>query len=315
MYQKPQDNCTFTDNEAAKRGGAVYLQGTSEEYCNNTRFINSIFTGNVAGTNGGAIDWNKGAHNGLVENVTFINNTAKRSGGAIFWNGHNGTIEYSRFYDNHALGIANATNVYGEITYGGNGGALMWSGAMGNVSYSNFANNTAAKHGGAVYLQGSETENSENTHFEYTYFINNTAGVDGGAISFEVGVTEGYVSHTKFINNTATRNGGAINFLAGSSGGHIYNSTFDNNTAKRSGGAFYWEGTNGTVRYCNFTDNKALGTALQYDMVLTYDNIKQSISIIHTINGSKYICSYIVSDEDIDIKKLKESITITEVAV
>ena len=267
------DNCAFIDNEAAKRGGAVYLQGSSDGYCNNTNFTNSRFENNVAGTNGGAIDWNKGAHNGLVENVTFINNTAKRSGGAIFWNGHNGTIKYTRFYDNHALGIANATNVYGEITYGGNGGALMWSGAMGNVFYSNFANNTAAKHGGAVYLQGSEDENSENTHFNNTYFINNTAGVDGGAISFEVGVTEGFVENSKFINNTAVRNGGAINFLAGSSGGHIYNSTFDNNTAKRSGGAFYWEGNNGTVMYCNFTNNRATGTTLEYDMVLTYENI------------------------------------------
>ena len=268
------DNCTFIDNEAAKRGGAVYLQGSSGGYCNDTKFINSRFENNVAGTNGGAIDWNKGAHNGLVENVTFINNTAKRSGGAIFWNGHNGTIKYTGFYDNHALGIANATNVYGEITYGGNGGALMWSGAMGNVLYSNFANNTASKHGGAVYLQGSEDENSENTHFHYTYFINNTAGVDGGAISFEVGVTEGFVDHSIFINNTAERNGGAINFLAGSSGGHIYNSTFDNNTAKRSGGAFYWEGNNGTVRYCNFTNNRAVGTTLEYGMVLTYENIE-----------------------------------------
>ena len=267
------DNCAFIDNEAAKRGGAVYLQGSSDGYCNNTNFTNSRFENNVAGTNGGAIDWNKGAHNGLVENVTFINNTAKRSGGAIFWNGHNGTIKYTRFYDNHALGIANATNVYGEITYGGDGGALMWSGAMGNVFYSNFANNTAAKHGGAVYLQGSEDENSENTHFNHTYFINNTAGVDGGAISFEVGVTEGFVENSKFINNTAVRNGGAINFLAGSSGGHIYNSTFDNNTAKRSGGAFYWEGNNGTVMYCNFTNNRATGTTLEYDMVLTYENI------------------------------------------
>jgi len=39
--------------------------------------------------------------------------------------------------------------------------------------------------------------------------------------------------------------------------------------------------------------------------ILKYSNIKQAISVIQNINNTKTICSYIVSDENIDINKLK----------
>ena len=61
------------------------MHGNSTEDCVNTTVVNSNFEDNVAGTNGGAIDWYEGAHDGTVENVTFKNNTAHRNGGAIFW--------------------------------------------------------------------------------------------------------------------------------------------------------------------------------------------------------------------------------------
>ena len=69
------DDCRFVDNTAAQRGGAVFLQagltakGTVEN-CENTTFSHSIFIGNVAGLNGGAIDWHAGSRNG---NVSYCN--------------------------------------------------------------------------------------------------------------------------------------------------------------------------------------------------------------------------------------------------
>ena len=36
--------------------------------------------------------------------TNFTNNTAKRNGGAVYWNGHNGTIQHSRFENNRATG-------------------------------------------------------------------------------------------------------------------------------------------------------------------------------------------------------------------
>ena len=251
-------NCRFIDNEAIRnkdynmtgRGGAVYL-GRCEHGNDNTTFTDCYFFNNTAGTNGGAIDWHEGANDGLVDNCTFINNTAKRSAGAIFWNGHNGTIQYSRFYGNKALGIENASSVHGEttgeITFGGDAGAVMWSGSLGDVLYCNFVNNTAAKRGGAVFLQGSDIEKKcENTTFKNSYFANNIAGSNGGAIDWNKEAIHGLVD----------------------------NVTFFNNTAGRSGGAIFWNGYNGTVKNSKFINNRATGTFLEYmNMTLSYENV------------------------------------------
>ena len=265
------DDCRFTDNEAVKnpdydvggRGGAVYIE-PCDHGNKNTTFKNVYFADNVAGTNGGAIDWHAGAEDGLVDNATFINNTAKRSAGAIFWNGHNGTIKYSKFYANKALGITNATSVLGDITYGGDGGAVMWSGALGNVIYSNFVNNTAAKRGGAVFLQGSEDEKCDNTTFRSSYFANNVAGYNGGAIDWYHGARHGIVDNSTFVNNAAKRSGGGI-YWSGIDG-TIKDSTFTNNTALGNitdangggdGGAVLWVGQNGIINGSKFKDNRA----------------------------------------------------------
>ena len=235
------ENCRFIDNTANKnenydfggRGGAIYLQNCTHGNCENTTFRDVYFKNNTAGTNGGAVDWHSGAHDGLVENATFINNTAKRSGGAIFWNGHNGTIRNANFTNNRALGIVNATSVLGDITSGGDGGAVMWSGALGTVENVRFINNTAAKRGGAVFLQSAANETCDNVKFDWCVFIDNNAGTNGGAIDWQEGASHGNVS----------------------------NSRFENNIANRSGGAVFWSGHNGTVHNSNFTNNKALGIA------------------------------------------------------
>ncbi len=233
------ENCRFVDNEAVNnpkynasgRGGAVYIEPCAHGN-KNTTFKHVYFENNLAGTNGGAINWHDDAIEGLVDNATFINNTAKRSGGAIFWNGYDGEIRYSKFYGNKALGITNATSVRGDITNGGDGGAVMWSGAEGKVSHCNFVNNTAAKRGGAVLLQGNDNYPSFDIVFADNYFDSNVAGT----------------------------NGGAIDWYRGARNGAVDNSIFVNNTAKRAGGAIYWSGVNGTVKNSNFIQNSALGT-------------------------------------------------------
>ncbi|SDA60724.1 Ig-like domain repeat protein, partial [Methanobrevibacter millerae] len=246
-------NSSFIDNRAifndsynyGGRGGAIFLQNCSHGNCENTSFTDVYFENNVAGTNGGAIDWHEGAHDGVISNATFINNTANRSGGAIFWNGHNGTIKYSKFYNNAALGLVEAISVGGTLTYGGDGGAVMWSGALGKVERSNFVNNTAAARGGAIFLQGSVSEDCYNTTLKHSYFANNVAGL----------------------------NGGAIDWYEGAQNGVVENITFYNNTAKRSGGAIFWNGHNGTIRNSKFIDNRATGETLQYNMTLTMENV------------------------------------------
>ena len=255
--------CNLVNNTAAKRGGAIFLQASEEEDSDNTTFKHSYFKNNTAGTNGGAIDWNKGSHNGIVNNVTFIDNTAKRSGGAIFWFGMNGTVINSKFVNNSALGIALANNSFGNMTYGGHGGAIMWTGNNGTIQNVTFDKNTAKVHGGAMFLQGSlEYGNCENITIDDSKFTDNIAGVNGGAIDFYRGSLNGTIANCYFDNNTAARDGGAIAFERGSANGIIYNSSFVNNTAYRSGGAFFWDGDGGNVSYCNFTGNKAVGIAI-----------------------------------------------------
>ena len=237
------DNCRFVDNQAIKnvnsdtsgRGGAVYI-GSCNHGNRNITIKNSFFSENNAGTNGGAIDWFSGAHDGIVQNVTFESNIANRSGGAIFWNGHNGTIKDANFTNNRALGITNATSVLGTVTYGGDGGAVMWSGALGTVENARFINNTAAKRGGAVFLQSAESEPCENTTFKDSYFENNLAGTNGGAIDWNDGAKNGLVQNVTFVNNTA----------------------------KRSGGAIFWHGQNGTIKHSKFDNNRATGEYWEY---------------------------------------------------
>ena len=94
------DNCTFNNNYAQYRGGAIFLHGNSTENCTNTSVIDSEFSNNIAGLNGGALDWQNGTRDGRVIDSTFTNNTAWRSGGAIYWYGTNGTVSGSDFIDN-----------------------------------------------------------------------------------------------------------------------------------------------------------------------------------------------------------------------
>ena len=360
-----KDNCNFNNNYAKNRGGAIFLHGNSTENCTNTTVTYSHFEKNVAGLNGGAIDWQKGATDGILSHSTFINNTAWRSGGAVYWNGLNGTVSYCDFKYNDAVGNVTGTD-FPFATYqtpGGNGGAIIWTGALGDVDHSNFTNNTAAVLGGAVYLQGSTSGPCINTTFDSCRFINNTAGSNGGAIDWKFGAENGKVLNSVFINNTASRSGGAIHwsghygiisnsnftnnraigtcstviggFAGGGDGGAVLwvgshgiikdnciftdnfakyrggaiflhgnstenctnttvthctfkdnvaglnggavdwqhgshdgvltYSTFTNNTAWRSGGAVYWYGINGTIKYCDFTDNHAIGNKTKHD--------------------------------------------------
>ena len=267
------NNSIFKDNEAAQRGGAVYLQSNARENCTNTSFINSKFINNTAGTNGGAVDWHEGATNGLVENIEFINNTAERSGGAIFWNGINGTVKNSNFTNNKALGIKEAKDTYGNMTYGGYGGAIMWTGSMGVVDNCRFISNEAMYNaaqnsggrGGAVYLQGSNADNCTNTTFKDSIFISNYAGTNGGAVDWHEGASDGNIFNCTFQHNIAESNGGGVYWRGHN--GEIIDSNFTNNTARGlhsgtygnfgDGGAVFWAGVNGTVDNCRFIDNRA----------------------------------------------------------
>ena len=245
------ENCIFTDNYAKDHGGAVFLRGVEGRAdCTNNSFKDSIFENNVAGSNGGAIDWHDGASNGRIENSVFNNNTAHRSAGALFWNGHDGVIYGSNFTNNRVVGDNPSS-----AGKGGAGGAVIWLGPNGLADECIFINNSAPKNGGAVYLESSSLGDSSNTIFSNSYFANNTAGVDGGAINWNEGSEKGRIRNSAFDNNYAKNNGGAVSWTGHN--GLIMDSNFTNNSADVNGGAVSWSGLFGKVQDSRFISNNA----------------------------------------------------------
>ena len=274
-------NSTFRYNEAhynadvnyGGRGGAIYLQGSTAGNCTDTTFNNCTFIGNIAGTNGGAIDWHEGAHDGLINNSNFEDNIAYANGGAVYWRGHHGDIYNSNFTGNVARGERKGS--YGNI---GDGGAIAWAGVNGTVVNCRFIDNKAINNGttdsgrgGAVYLQACEHGN-ENTTFRDCYFYDNNAGTNGGALYWHEGAKFGYVDNCTFDNNIANRSAAAIFWIG--TDGTIINSVFTNNqalgkvsanvahtsgvqTTGGSGGAIIWAGSHGTINNTRFTNNSA----------------------------------------------------------
>ena len=258
------DNCTFINNEAhyneatnfGGRGGAIYLQGSDEGNCINTTFSNCKFIGNIAGTNGGAIDWHEGAHDGNIINSTFINNTARRNGGAIFWNGYNGTIKNSRFENNRATGESweytfdldmgttitvedDGTLILGNIkviqddalptlTPTPSDEKILFVLNYTNGTHNKFESYVAHNNGsGLIWLKLDETsiEISDSVISPVDWAIDQYYGGDGGSILWSGDL------------------------------GDIYNCTFtDSNSARRGGGAYMTGGNYITYELCNFTD-------------------------------------------------------------
>ena len=159
--------CTFTNNQAAGEGGAIYsLDGTIVSASTSTSLsVNGCtFTNNQAVYSGGAI---ASADNYLsVSGSTFINNQVNKNyGGAICASVGSLFVSGSTFKNNQA----------------NEGGAIYKTAVLGDrsfsVSGSTFTNNQAKSFGGAIC--------SSNSHFSVngSTFTNNQANNNGGAIS------------------------------------------------------------------------------------------------------------------------------------
>ena len=295
------DNCIFTDNIAQNRGGAIFLHGNSTENCTNTTLSHSIFINNTAGLNGGAVDWQEGAHDGVVTYCDFTNNTASSTGGAIYWSGHNGTILHSNFTGNKALGTVNGTGPDGSIILGGNGGAIVWKGAEGDIINTTFRLNNASRNGGAIFMQAGSNEDCSNITVDGGTFIGNYAGVNGGALDWYEGAHDADLYNSVFINNTAERSGGAVYWFGHD--GTIANSTFENNRALGNvlandtygrltygghGGAIIWTGADGKVLNSTFRLNNASRNGGAIYMQGSTDGDCKNI----LVNGSRFIENY-----------------------
>ncbi len=245
----------------------------------NLAITNSLFTNNIAVTNGGAIYAGNVGTTTTITN-TLIQNNAAQSGGGIEDPGSALTLTRDTIDHNHAV-ASNGGN-------GGNGGGLDVTDAAGNggvmvtVQNSLFTNNTAVNApspgGGPEGLLSGSSSSSGST-------ING----DGGGISQVVGDLT--VQNSQFSNNLASIDGGAILFL-----GRTFTSTgvtYDNNRATTdAGGAL---GLMPTGRAANgqgssITNNTIVGNATSLagggivdvgpgDLALLYDTINNNTAV------------------------------------
>ena len=191
-------NSTFTGNEvftSPGNGGAIHLSGDGD-----LLIVGGEFTGNIAGSEGGAVWNNKGTTK--IIGGTYTNNVASgaggdNGGGAIFNNG--GTM--------NVLGITATGNRATGAS--GSGGALLTTGGNMTVIASNFGSNMANRAGGAVEQIDGLYSSTNNT---YDRNIVGSAPGNGGAF------------HVTGMNSTVIINGGAvINNSAGNEGGGLWN--------------------------------------------------------------------------------------------
>ena len=263
---------TFTSNYATSSGGAVRIEGNNSRIMNNTfnkntakdnlggamislgnyTYIgNNIFTDNIAGRDGGAIDLEgyvisetesiHGTHNTVINN-TFENNRATYGGGISIYCKETDIIG-NKFNENYASQL---------------GGALRWAGATsdyGMIINNTFTNNSADVSGGAIFASLNNATLSGNTFITHVSTSKNGQnGGNGGTITIHG--SDNQITDNGFVDSTATRNGGAI-YSEGDNLA-ISNNKFTNTKAGNNGGAIYSIGNSASITGNEFENDKAI---------------------------------------------------------
>ena len=222
---------TFTDSFSQTSGGAVY--GSSTVSTSDSTFLrNSVlvhggavrgwsvtseddtFTGNSAGTDGGAI---RATDDVNLTRSIFRDDTAFGSGGAVASDAGDITVNGGAFLDDSASNSGGALwaaqNVtVSDVTFEGNtasrgsGGAII-ANRTARAYHSTFTDNHAPyfitnqrRYGGAIQA-------GDALYVEYSSFSRNSAGYGGGAVSADETIT---ISNSTFFDNFAGWFGGAI---------------------------------------------------------------------------------------------------------
>ena len=136
-----------------------------------------------------------------------------------------------------------------------------------------------------------------------TYVVNNNGnlcpiGIPGELWVAGEGVAKGYLNNETLTKESFTKN------------------PFENDIVYKTGDFVKWL-PDGNIEFIGRIDNQVKIRGFRIELseidsnILKYSNIKQAISVIQNINNTKTICSYIVSDKNIDINKLKTNLSKT----
>ena len=273
-YQPEIINCRFIDNEAFRRGGAIYLVGdnshiTSSRFDNNKVTAISEDASTLPGS-GGAI--NLVASNAVLISCQFISNSATGNPTGAFEGGGGGALHISvnepqttslgasepefincGFFQNVSSG--NTTAWGGAITHLCDGGIL-------RPKYVNcvFSENHAQTHGGAIanfvrtFFQPTGFDVTLNPLITNCTFFNNDANQLGGGLYLQGFIYDGTQLLESNIENSILWGN-----QAGSSGDQIYNSgvnAISYSLIEGSGGSGgSWNSSLGTDESNNIDDN------------------------------------------------------------
>ena len=208
---------TLTGGYAADQCGAAILvlpQGKLQIQYSQDSDTYRRFGGGAICSLGGTI---------AIESSVFISNEARHGGGAI--ESTTGSWDEEIFLSR--LGISNSTFRNNQAN---DGGAIRnYKGEL-TLSRSRFAGNIASGSGGAIDIDGNESDVSiSKSNFEN----NASTQFSGGAIELHHGSME--MKQSTLQNNRADRDGGSFRNVFGMAS--ISNSTFSGNNAGRNGGA------------------------------------------------------------------------------
>ena len=200
--------CTFIENAAEGKGGAIFTEGSSSPEIFDCIFIRNsgksggavcnwnqkseikscLFEANHARDYGGAIHILSGRGVSQVLDCVFVNNTARNYGGGLY-------LDRSEVEVSHCIFEGNSTR---------DGGALCNYGGNARIKFCTFKANRAGRNGGAVNNRHGCSPSFSNCIF-YT-----NEGQLGGAMATMGDQDNANVTNCTFSRNHATENGGAL---------------------------------------------------------------------------------------------------------
>ncbi len=244
-------DAVFKNNEAASKGGALYIYCASEELTvRQVSIEKGVFDSNKA-SKGGALacsasreDFTKGAI-GYIGAVSFTGNLAYKT-----------ASDDPELSDGASSGGAEP----GALIYNGKGGAVYLSRkAQLTMEGTVFKSNTAEDNGGALYV----TSGSNLLASSITFEENKATGDKGGALYITTNAVAS-VTASSFKNNSAENFGGAVSVHSNSTLTLTTVSFISNAALKSHGGAVsVFSGSTVNISGSEFTSNTAV--CITYD--------------------------------------------------
>lgn len=295
------NECTFTSNESARHGGALYVSYNNDgdgSVASQTFAESCVFDTNISGYHGGAVyvTSKEGSEEISYFESTdsrYENNEAYNNGGAVYFTKSAGYLKDCEMLSNKALasvrdnkaqagggGAAYLTNSkvdFDNITFNNNeslynGGALaLYSLSEAQLNKCDFNENKAATQGGAAYINKSKLNTFEST------FLSNSSQGGGGAVSVYTNAVMNSFS-SSFNNNSASKNGGAVYVTEGAQA-YITKAEFTSNEA----------GLNGGGVYVHFASDAESFTYLQLEDSAVSSNTASNGGGLYVTNSPAYI--------------------------